>query len=719
MGPADPSRWRAIAERSADLADQKHRADPTGVGMIETLYALTVSEISRLGAKDRACRKGCSYCCHRVVLCSIAEVARVARYVRERFSDEDRAHLLERLETYEREVAPHFGRGLTTLRPACPLLVEDKCTVYEARPFFCRGLNSKDAQACKQFRDYPDRKVSIPVVNGQMQTVHAIAMGLEHCLAKNGLIAGPHDFARALKIALERPEAIEDWLSGGQSFEAAHRQRQDQAEPPPNKPPVHPKYGPADEPTGHFDQNGLKLFDYFMARGDHRSARAAIQPSHPGYRLAWIRVPMGYASEDQILESRAEFQRAIREFADSPFDPKEAFDGLTVFRMLDLSYQGLNDRDLLAEVGDLVCNRIAAKALSNLTQPIEGPRPSGPIRIGYAGCDLKASSLSPWTLGWLKHHSKDFETFAIHLGEDEDDVSAEFQRLAGHYYHLPRRRPVPEDARTIKELNLDVLVHLDSGTRSRSSQLATLRLARVQCAAWGAPETTGFPTIDYYLSSEMMEPPDGDDHYTEKLIRLPRSGVCYLREAGAVSTLQKSDFGIDGPLIVCVQPSSKFHPAWDHLYRSINEATGQPIVFVDRSTPDRQIVADRMAKAGVRAKYLPHLSGSDYRGLLAAADAVLDTPGWNGGITTVHALDLGRPVITLRMGLKRGRQSACFLELANAAELIARDEQDYVDLATNSERRHEAARELSPNGIYEDIGAVRAFEEFIRSVTLS
>ena len=33
----------------------------------------------------------------------------------------------------------------------------------------------------------------------------------------------------------------------------------------------------------------------------------------------------------------------------------------------------------------------------------------------------------------------------------------------------------------------------------------------------GHPETSGYPTLDYFLSSELMEPPDGQQHYTERL----------------------------------------------------------------------------------------------------------------------------------------------------------------------------------------------------------
>ena len=52
-------------------------------------------------------------------------------------------------------------------------------------------------------------------------------------------------------------------------------------------------------------------------------------------------------------------------------------------------------------------------------------------------------------------------------------------------------------------------------------KLASLRLAPAQATSWGHPTTSGLPSIDYFLSSELMEPPNADEHYTERLIRLP------------------------------------------------------------------------------------------------------------------------------------------------------------------------------------------------------
>jgi predicted O-linked N-acetylglucosamine transferase (SPINDLY family) len=75
--------------------------------------------------------------------------------------------------------------------------------------------------------------------------------------------------------------------------------------------------------------------------------------------------------------------------------------------------------------------------------------------------------------------------------------------------------------------NLDILVFLDIGMTPITTQMAGLRLAPIQCLTWGHPITSGIPTIDYFLSSELMEPENCQTHYTEKLILLPKISICY------------------------------------------------------------------------------------------------------------------------------------------------------------------------------------------------
>jgi predicted O-linked N-acetylglucosamine transferase (SPINDLY family) len=60
---------------------------------------------------------------------------------------------------------------------------------------------------------------------------------------------------------------------------------------------------------------------------------------------------------------------------------------------------------------------------------------------------------------------------------------------------------------------------------------------------------------------------------------------------------------------------------------------------------------------------------------------MLDTMHWSGGNTSLDALSSGLPIVTLEGRFMRGRQSAAMLRTVGVEELIARDAQQYVDIA--------------------------------------
>ena len=151
---------------------------------------------------------------------------------------------------------------------------------------------------------------------------------------------------------------------------------------------------------------------------------------------------------------------------------------------------------------------------------------------------------SNWKLpikGWLSQLDRQrFRAFGYHTGNQEDGET----KVAASFCDRFVQSPLPLD-RWRQEILADaphVLIYPEVGMHPISAQLAAQRLAPVQCNSWGHPDTSGYPTLDYYLSSELMEPSDGQSHYTERLVRLPNLSIC--------SITQKSGFCIT--CIICI-----------------------------------------------------------------------------------------------------------------------------------------------------------------------
>ncbi|MEE9209296.1 MAG: YkgJ family cysteine cluster protein [Kiloniellales bacterium] len=165
------------------------------------------------------CRKYCAHCCYKTVSVSPAEVFHLARYLKANLSSKALVKLKARLRALEdktRGMSPQ-ERGRAQL--PCALLVGRLCIAHPARPASCRGFNSADVGACE--RALKQRDVEIPVYALQYRLFGEAHLGLRAGLAERGLASTHLELTRALRIALEEPDAAARYLAGEPVFRAA------------------------------------------------------------------------------------------------------------------------------------------------------------------------------------------------------------------------------------------------------------------------------------------------------------------------------------------------------------------------------------------------------------------------------------------------------------------------------------------------------------------
>jgi predicted O-linked N-acetylglucosamine transferase (SPINDLY family) len=319
--------------------------------------------------------------------------------------------------------------------------------------------------------------------------------------------------------------------------------------------------------------------------------------------------------------------------------------------------------------------------------------------------------------GWVSNHAEDIESFMFHVGATQDGLTLNFRRIADHFYYLPG--DIPATARFIKSLKLDVLIFPDLGNFGKNYQYAGMRLAPVQCTTWGQPVTSGLSTIDYYLSSELMEPENADEHYTEKLVRLPGSGWHWMPRVVVPNQKSARELGVpEGPFYFIAQYVNKLTPKWDFLFRDLQEATGAEMVFVEFGTPFAvKQTRERLEAAGVRATWIPVQEGEDLSRIFQLCTASLDPPSWHGGSTTVQALMAGGAIVSMPGPFMRSRFSLALLKQANVEGLIAPTPEAYVRLAADPDRIREVMKGLNPEGPVRDPAVPPALDAFLRRVS--
>jgi predicted O-linked N-acetylglucosamine transferase (SPINDLY family) len=471
------------------------------------------------------------------------------------------------------------------------------------------------------------------------------------------------------------------------------------------------------------------------------AAQSALRlfPDNLWFRLKEaLLLPVLYATEEEIGRYRRHFTQGLARITtdialDTPRRRAEALSAVAGHVNAGLGYQAKNDRDLQIGYGEFV-HRVVAANYPELTGPLPMPPvpPGGKLRIGYISGRFRDLSATKLFLGWMAGHPRSqFDIFAYHLGQRTDAGTAEVRRCATHFRHLTG--PPEETGRLILADRLHVLVFLDVGMKPLMTQVGAMRLAPIQCLAWDQPITSGLPTMDYFLSSALMEPPDADAHYSERLIRLPGVGVCFQQPVIPRPLLAKkrSDFRLreDAVVYLCCQAASKHLPQHDDIFPRI--ATRIPNAQFVFLAPNRFLMRDLQRRldrafsqagrnAGDHCVLWEEMDRFSYWNLHLTADVFLDTVGWSGGVATVEAIACGLPVVTLPGALMRSNHSCAILTQLGARETIARHKADYVDIAVRlgtgpAWRRNVTQRmEQGAPAFYASRECVPALEDFYR-----
>lgn len=450
-------------------------------------------------------------------------------------------------------------------------------------------------------------------------------------------------------------------------------------------------------------------------------------------------LPLIYNSHAEIEYYRKDVVNTISQIEQSLefIEPLQvASEGLKYATNRNLFYQGKNDLELQQRRGTFT-HKFMAKLYPEWVKPIVMPEPTatGKIKIGYISHCMFGHTVGRMTLGWLQNHDRrTFEVYSYYVDHQVDIITQRFKIYSDYFYHIPAN--LEKIAHQILANKLHLLVFLDMGITPITIQLGSLRLAPIQCKFWGPPVTSGLPTIDYFLSSDLMEAEGADRYYSEQLIRLPNIAVSYPQPS--TQSLQKTrrDYGFDDGKIIYISCQSlpKYLPQYDYIFPAIAaQIKHAQFVFIqpNRGSKSGETFALRLAKKFrelnlVFENYcimLPWFDDSnEFLNLNRVCDIFLDTFAWSGGKTTLDALALNLPVVTCPGEFLRGRHAYGILKMLGVTETIAQTESDYIEIAVrlglDPQWRTEIIEKIQQrqHRLFDDQACIKGLEAFYKTV---
>ena len=324
-------------------------------------------------------------------------------------------------------------------------------------------------------------------------------------------------------------------------------------------------------------------------------------------------------------------------------------------------------------------------------RPRAGEDPSRPLVVGYLSPDFRAhpggNFLSPM---FMHHDPARFRVIAYYSNDINDQFTQACSANAQSWVPCKDMTDL-ELADRIRRDGVDILVECAGHMARNRLAVFARRPAPIQVSFPLYPNTTGLEAIDYRIGDPYFTPPWLDRFYSETVMRLPETCACYQPGYEAAEPAERLPALADGIVTFgSFNNIAKLSPTtirmWAAILREV-PASRLVIKWFGLDVPDPTWLSGRFRAEGIgrdRIRFLGRSPG--VYALYREIDLCLDPFPSNGGTTTSDALWMGVPVVTRAGDTTFSRAGLGLLTNLGLPELVAHDEQGYIDLAVSLAR---------------------------------
>ena len=317
---------------------------------------------------------------------------------------------------------------------------------------------------------------------------------------------------------------------------------------------------------------------------------------------------------------------------------------------------------------------------------VKDRNPRKRLKVGYVTADFREHSVAFFMHPVMSHHNPDAVEIHVYSSGKRDAFTDIIQQSVPHWHEVA---DLSDEAlcERIRSDSIDVLIDLSGHTTGQRLLAFARRAAPVQVTWIGDMSPLGMKAMDYRLLDYGMAPLGHEKYYSETLFRLTCMASYSPPDYAPLCEdppLLKNGY----PTLLSLNNSAKITDAmlavWARILQKCPDA--RLIIMVGENTTDaaQASMQPRVEAAGMpleRVAVLPKQPLERYMELGYLADVMLDTAPISGGTTTLHALWMGLPVVTLDAEHGVNAFSARILQKIGFVEGVAETEEEYVQKA--------------------------------------
>ena len=334
---------------------------------------------------------------------------------------------------------------------------------------------------------------------------------------------------------------------------------------------------------------------------------------------------------------------------------------------------------------------LAHRRARPFTSWANSPLPERCLRIGLLSADLRAHPVGYFVetvLAALSRAATGRVDILVYANQRENDAVSQRLRPCCSQWHTVVDLDDTALANLIRNDKVDVLIDLSGHTLNNRLPVLAWKPAPVQLSWLGYCGSTGLSSVDALIADPWIVPENCTGEFIEPVVRLPQTFLCFTPPPFDLAAGPPPAHADGGIRFGCFNQLAKMNDEVVAVWAKVLQAVaGSRLLLQAQTLQDPAIgarVFDRFARNGIRPDRLSLQPAQDRASYLAAyrqVDIALDPFPYPGGTTTLEALWMGVPVLTLPGSSALSRQGFSILQNLGLGDWVAKDADEYVSLA--------------------------------------